>query len=104
MEVSDISLEVDNDNDLSWLTQSSPKKDKTVGKNQDRENFELLLESARKLGDSSQNKESDYKCHVFDIGMETQFNQSDDKILLSAVQIAEGQQASRKVANSLAHS
>ena len=32
MEVSDISLEVDEDNDLSWLTQSSPNKDKNVGK------------------------------------------------------------------------
>ena len=51
-----------------------------------------------------QNKESNFECHVFDIDMETQFTQSDDKILLSAVQVAEGRQASRKVANSMAHS
>ena len=84
--------------------ESSPKKDKNVGKNQDRGNFELLLESARKLGASSQNKESDFERHVFDIGMETQFTPSDDEILLSAVQVAEGRQASRKVVNSMAHS
>ena len=75
MHVSDISLETDNDNDLPWLTQSSPKKDKNFGKNQDRGNFQLLLESARKLGNSLQNKECDFECHVFNIGMETQLTQ-----------------------------
>ena len=47
-------------------------------KNQHRGNFELLLESAKKLGDLSQNKELDFECHVFDIGIEIQFSQSDD--------------------------
>ena len=32
MSVSNVSLEVGNDNDLSWLMQSSPKKQKTVSK------------------------------------------------------------------------
>ena len=32
MDVSDISLEADDNNNLSWLMQSSPKKDKNVGK------------------------------------------------------------------------
>ena len=60
-----MSLEIDDDTDLSWLTQSSPKKQKSDGKNQDRGNFQLLLESAKKLGESSQNKKSDFEEHVF---------------------------------------
>ena len=70
MGAADISLEVDDDNDLSWLTQSSPKKDKNVNKNQDRGNFELLSESARKLADLSQNTQSDFDSHVFNFSME----------------------------------
>ena len=50
MDVSDVSLEIDNDNYLSWLTKSSPKKQKSDEKNQDRGNFQLLLKSAKKLG------------------------------------------------------
>ena len=104
MEVSDVSLEIDDNNDLSWLTQSSPRKQKSGGQNQDRGNFELLLESAKKLGESSQNKKSDFEEHIFNIGIETQFSQSNDKILLSAVEVAEQGQALRLLANSMGHS
>ena len=103
MDVSDMSLEIDDDNDFSWLTQSSPKKQKSDGKNQDRGNFQLLLENAKKLGESSQNKKSDFKEHVFNIGMEMQFSQSDE-FLLSAVQVVEERQCSGLSANSMAHS
>ena len=103
MDVSDMSLEIEDDNDLSWFTQGSPQQ-KSDGKNQDRGNFQLLLESAKKLGKSSQNKKSDFEEHVFNIGMEMQFSKSDEEFLLSAVQVAEERHCSGLSANSMAHS
>ena len=55
---------------------------------------------AKKLDESSQNKQSDFEFHVFDIGLETQFMQFDDDTLLTIVEVAEGE-GSFKIASKL---
>ena len=50
-----------------------------------------------------QNKQLDFDHQVFNIRMEMQFSQSDDEILLSAIQVVERGEASRLSANSMGH-
>ena len=90
------------DNEMLWLTQNSLTRGKKVEKsNEDIPNFSLLLESAKKLVDLLQNKQSYFDQHVFNIGTETQFSQSNDNILLSTVEIAEGREGFKLPENSM---